>query len=100
MSDAVVMVAAGGELALFEARPWWAWLTFVVERVVRVPTRLMVNSRRSSRERGKSDRIDAVCVARAALVEGIPTLSTAELAGPELDVRLLVDDRERLVGTR
>ena len=30
------------------------------ERVVRVPTRLMANSRRSSRERGKSDRIDAI----------------------------------------
>jgi hypothetical protein len=34
------------------------------ERVVRVPTRLMANSRRSSRERGKSDRIDALAVAR------------------------------------
>jgi transposase len=29
------------------------------ERVVRVPTRLMANTRRSSREHGKSDRIDA-----------------------------------------
>jgi transposase len=70
------------------------------ERVVRVPTRLMANSRRSSRERGKSDRIDAVSVARAALAEGIETLPTAELAGPELDIRLLVDHRERLVRTR
>jgi transposase len=70
------------------------------ERVVRVPTRLMANSRRSSRERGKSDLIDAVCVARAALAEGIETLPTAELAGPELDIRLLVDHRERLVRTR
>jgi transposase len=34
------------------------------ERVVRVPTRLMANSRRSSRERGKSDLIDAIAVAR------------------------------------
>ena len=40
------------------------------ERVVRVPTRLMANSRRSSRERGKSDRIDALAVARAALGRG------------------------------
>ena len=40
------------------------------ERVVRVPTRLMANSRRSSRERGKSDRIDAFAVARAALGGG------------------------------
>ena len=30
------------------------------ERVVRVSTRLMAASRRSSRQRGKSDRIDAV----------------------------------------
>jgi hypothetical protein len=34
------------------------------ERVVRVPTRLMANSRRSSRERGKSDRIDALALSR------------------------------------
>src|SRR5215210_9520591 len=59
------------------------------ERVVRVPTRLMATSRRSSRERGKSDLIDALAVARAALAEGIETLPMAELAGPELDVRLL-----------
>jgi len=70
------------------------------ERVVRVPTRLMANTRRSSRERGKSDRIDALAVARAALAEGVGTLPTAELAGPELDIRLLVDHRERLVRTR
>jgi transposase len=70
------------------------------ERVVRVPTRLMASSRRSSRERGKSDRIDAVAVARAALAEGLETLPTAELAGPELDIRLLVDHRERLVRAR
>src|SRR3954468_3190320 len=61
------------------------------ERVIRVPTRLMASSRRSSRQRGKSDRIDALAVARAALAEGIGTLPSAELAGPELDIRLLVD---------
>jgi transposase len=70
------------------------------ERVVRVPTRLMANTRRSSREHGKSDRIDALAAARAALAEGIETLPTAELAGPELDIRLLVDHRERLVRQR
>jgi transposase len=70
------------------------------ERVVRVPTRLMATSRRSSRERGKSDRIDALAVARAALAAGLETLPTAELAGPELDIRLLVDHRERLVRAR
>ena len=70
------------------------------ERVVRVSTRLMAGTRRSSRERGKSDQIDAVSVARAALAAGIETLPTAALAGPELDIRLLVDHRERLVRTR
>src|ERR671915_2381833 len=43
------------------------------ERVVRVSTRLMAGTRRSSRERGKSDQIDAVSVARAALAAGINT---------------------------
>ena len=52
------------------------------ERVVRVSTRLMAGTRRSSRERGKSDQIDAVSVARAALRRGIETLPTAALAGP------------------
>ena len=70
------------------------------ERVVRVSTRLMAASRRSSRERGTSDRIDAVSVARAALAAGIETLPTASLAGRELDIRLLVDHRERLVRMR
>jgi transposase len=70
------------------------------ERVVRVSTRLMAGSRRSSRDRGKSDQIDAMSVARAALAAGIETLPTAALAGRELDLRLLVDHRERLVRTR
>ena len=48
----------------------------------------------------KSDAIDAVAIARAAIREGIDTLPVAQLAGPELDVRLLVDHRERLVGQR
>jgi transposase len=40
------------------------------ERVLRVPTRLMAGARRGGRERGKSDSIDSVAVARAALREG------------------------------
>jgi transposase len=70
------------------------------ERVVRVSTRLMAGARRASRERGKSDRIDALAVARAALAAPIQTLPAAALSGPELDIRLLVDHRERLVRTR
>lgn len=70
------------------------------ERVVRVPTRLMAGERRGGRERGKSDLIDALAVARAALREGPDRLPVAELAGIELDIRLLVDHRERLVKMR
>jgi transposase len=70
------------------------------ERVVRVAMRLMVGERRGGRDRGKSDRIDAVAVARAALREGLQRLPVAELAGVELDIRLLVDQREQLVRMR
>jgi transposase len=44
------------------------------ERVIRVATKLMSGARRAGRERGKSDRIDALAVARAALREGVATL--------------------------
>lgn len=70
------------------------------ERVVRVATRLMAGARRGSRVRGKSDLIDALAVAGAALRQGVDALPTAVLAGVELDLRLLVDHRERLVKTR
>jgi transposase len=70
------------------------------ERVLRIPTNLMAETRKSSRQRGKSDGIDAVNVARAALREGPDTFPAAHLDGPELDLRLLVDHRERLVRHR
>ena len=67
------------------------------EAVVRVPPKLMAGARRSSREPGKSDPIDALAVARAALREDLPV---ATLDGPEREVRLLVDHREDLVAER
>jgi transposase len=70
------------------------------ERVLRVPTHLAANARRSARQRGKSDAIDALAVARAALREGLGAFPAAHLDGPELDLRLLVDHRERLVRQR
>ena len=66
------------------------------EAVVRVPPKLMAGARRSGREPGKSDPIDALAVARAALREA--DLPVARLDGPEREVRLLVDHREDLVG--
>jgi hypothetical protein len=60
----------------------------------------MAETRRGARSRGKSDSIDAIAVARAALREGLDELPTARLDGPELDLRLLVDHRERLIRQR
>jgi len=68
------------------------------ERIVRVPPKLMANARDAARSFGKSDPIDALAVARAALRE--PGLPTARLDGRERDVRLLVDHREDLVQER
>jgi transposase len=70
------------------------------ERVVRVPPKLMAGRRRGSRQRGKSDPIDALAVARAALEEGIETLPVAALAGPAREVKLLLDHRDDLVAER
>jgi transposase len=68
------------------------------ERIVRVPPKLMANARTAARSFGKSDPIDALAVARAALRE--PDLPVAKLDGAEREVRLLVDHREDLVGER
>jgi transposase len=68
------------------------------EKIVRVPPKLMAHARDSARTYGKSDPIDALAVARAALRE--PGLPTARLEGPERELRLLVDHREDLVAER
>jgi transposase len=70
------------------------------EAVVRVAPRLMAGARKTARERGKSDPIDATAVARAAIREGVERLPVARLAGAELDVRLLLDHHDDLVQTR
>jgi transposase len=68
------------------------------ERVVRVPPKLMAGARRAARSRGKSDAIDALAVARAAIRE--PGLPAAQLEGASRQLRLLVDHREDLVCER
>lgn len=67
-------------------------------RVIRVPTRLMAGARKTSREPGKSDPIDAEAVALAALRH--PDLPVAELDGPAREVKLLSDHRRDLVVQR
>jgi len=68
------------------------------ERSVRVPPRMMGESRRTDRIRGKSDPVDATAVARAALRH--PDLPEATLAGHEREIGLLVAHRESLVRER
>ena len=70
----------------------------VGERILRVPPKLMAHARDGARSYGKSDAIDALAVARAALRE--PGLPSARLDGIERELRLLVDHREDLVGER
>jgi transposase len=74
-------------------------LLSVGEDLVRVPPKLTVPERRAGRTRGKSDPIDALAIARAALRE-------PELSRPRADervyreIKLLVDHRDDLVDQR
>src|ERR671935_2037591 len=89
--------------ALEDCRQLTTWLErqllSVGEELVRVPPKLTVPERRAGRTRGKSDPIDALAIARAALRE--PDLSRPrpdERAYREL--KLLVDHRDDLVDQR
>jgi transposase len=73
-------------------------LLAAAERVVRVPPRLMAGARAAVRALGKSDPIDALAVARAALRE--PDLPTAGHDLASWEVKLLVDHREHLIAER
>jgi transposase len=70
------------------------------ERIVRVAPKLMAAARKSGRERGKSDPIDAAAVARAALREGVDSLPSAHLDDRALEIRLLLDHHDDLVADR
>ena len=60
----------------------------------------MGQSRRGERSAGKSDPIDALAVARAALREGPESLPAAHLDEDALQLKLLLDHREDLVKAR
>ena len=68
------------------------------EHVVRVPPKLMAGARRAQREFGKSDPIDALAVARAALRE--PRLPVAHLDPAAREIKHLLDHRDDLVAER
>ncbi|GAB3623530.1 hypothetical protein GCM10027418_16130 [Mariniluteicoccus endophyticus] len=66
--------------------------------VVRVPPKMMAQARASARTRGKSDPIDALAVARAALRE--PDLPRAHHDEQSRELKLLTDRRDTLVRQR
>ena len=68
------------------------------QQVVRVPPKLMAQTRASARTRGKSDPIDALAVARGFLRE--PDLPIASHDEVSRELKLLVDRREVLVAQR
>jgi transposase len=89
--------------ALEDCRQLTRWLERELvaagEQLVRVPPKLMAPERRAGRARGKSDPIDALAVARAALRE--PTLSRPRPdEQPFRELKLLVDHRDDLVDER
>jgi transposase len=69
------------------------------ERVLFVPPKMMAGERRGGRERGKSDPIDALAIARLALREDrdLPVACLDERTRP---LRLLTDHRDALVKDR
>ncbi len=89
--------------ALEDCRQLAVWLERQLlgrgEDLVRVPPKLTVPERRAGRTRGKSDPIDALAIARAALRE-------PDLARPRsneriyVEIKLLVDHRDDLVEER
>ena len=89
--------------ALEDCRQLTGWLERqllgVGEELVRVPPKLTVPERRAGRERGKSDPIDALAVARAALRE--PDLARPRPAERVyVEIKLVVDHRDDLVEER
>ena len=70
------------------------------ERVVRVPPHRMGASRRGERERGKSDQIDSLAVARAVVKDGVEKFPVAFLDEQAMEIRLLSDHRHDLVVER
>jgi len=71
------------------------YLLVAGEQVVRVAPKLMSHVRKSARQYGKSDPIDATAIARAAIRE--PDLPLARFAGPAREIALLSNHRDALV---
>jgi transposase len=116
LGERTVTASSEGHLQALEWASQWPAVRFALEdcrhvtrrlerdlltagcAVVRVPVQLMAAARRTGRQPGKSDPIDALAVAQAALRE--PRLPAARLDGPAREVKLLSDHRHNLVTER
>jgi transposase len=70
------------------------------ERVVRVAPKLMGAARKGARSAGKSDSIDALAIARAAVAEGPERLPAATVDEQAHEIKLLLDHHDDLVAAR
>jgi len=68
--------------------------------VIRVPPAMTGESRKGQRTPGKSDPIDALAVARTVVREGVEKFAVAFLDEDAMEIRLLHDHREQLIGER
>jgi transposase len=99
-------LAAGDELVYavednrYLTRRLESELSYGRARVIRVPPKLTAQRRQRERERGKSDAIDARAIARAALEQGVGSLSEATFDPAIEDLRVLIVYRDALVRER
>ena len=70
------------------------------ERVIRVPSMMTAQSRKVSRQAGKSDPIDARAVALVAVRDGIDSFTQAFCDEQAMEIRLLCDYRDQLISER
>jgi transposase len=70
------------------------------ERVIRVPAGKTGQTRKVSRQAGKSDLIDARAVAVAAVREGVDSFPTAFLNDAAMEIRVLNDYRDQIINER
>ncbi len=70
------------------------------ERVIRVPAAMTGQARRTSRQAGKSDPIDARAVALVVVRDGIESFSQAFCDEHAMEIRLLCDYRDQIISER
>ncbi|MGI8712744.1 MAG: IS110 family transposase [Solirubrobacteraceae bacterium] len=70
------------------------------ERVIRVPAAMTGQTRKVSRQAGKSDPIDARAVALAAVRDGVDSFPAAFLDDAAMEIRVINDYRDQIIWER